>query len=97
MPNLSANGSSNWYRCDNYDGVHIKGANSFGGGTLTLQQRVEGTTYDSLDSAGAAVTYTAAFDDYIRFKPGDVLRVTLSGATSPDLDYIITGAVDIGA
>ena len=76
------------------------GGNDFGSGTVTLQASPDsGTTFfDILDQTGTAITFTA--DGFANFelqgnsdasKVGEqvVIRLALTGSTSPTIKYII--------
>lgn len=71
------------------DSAHFSANDDFGGGTITLQQRVQGVVYTLLDDE-TAITKTAAFDMLVAVRPKDVVRMTLSGSTDPDLKVKIT-------
>lgn len=88
---FTANGSTDWYVMPKQGHVHIAGAGGFGGGTITLQQKINGTTYSVLDGTQTALTFTAAFDEVLYFGAGDRFRITLSGSTTPTLDWKIAG------
>lgn len=63
--------------------VSVKG--DFGGGTLTVYHTINGTNYAWVGGEGS--TFTAA-GEVVLEHAGDTekITVTLSGATSPDLD-----------
>ena len=67
--------------------LHLSG--DFGGGTVQVQFLADGsTTIGSsgwLDINGGA--YTAADDDVINLPNSRTIRLNLTGATSPDIDY----------
>lgn len=93
---FSADGNTDWYLVNSNDDVHIAAVNDFGSGTINLQQRISGTARPvrDRDNADAAITFTDDFDDVYQFKSGDVIRLNLSGSTSPDIDWIISGPVE---
>lgn len=91
---LTTNTNTNWYIVNDNAGVHIGGTGTFGSGTITVQQRIESSPVSAKDDAGSAITYTAAFDNVFDFRSGDVIRLNLAGATSPDIDWIINGSVE---
>ena len=65
-------------------------AGDFGGGTITLQGRLELQTdfVDLKDADGNVVTLTAS--DIVTIKANlSVLRLSLSGSTSPDLVWTV--------
>lgn len=88
---FTADGSTAWQVMPKQGHVHIAGAGSFGGGTITIQQQINGTTYSVLDGSQTALTYTAAFDEVLYFGAGDKFRITLSSSTAPALDWKIAG------
>jgi len=90
---LSANGSTDWFVMTTHGHVHIKCVNDFGGGTVTIQDQVNGTAYSTLDGSGVAIAKTAAFDEALYFGAGDRLRLTLSGATLPTIFWKLTGPI----
>ena len=92
--NLTADGSTVWFRCHTETGVRISAKGDFGGGTITLQNQLNSTTYSLLDESQTALTYTSNFDEFLKLRDGDVFRATLSGATSPDIDWFIGGAAE---
>jgi len=67
-------------------GVAVFG--TFGGGTVTLEVALDGTNYAPLD------TFTAAgFRNYrIAVDSGSKMRASLSGATSPNINALMSGA-----
>lgn len=90
--NLSANGSTQWVQvgvASNRVRVCAKG--TFGGGTITIQQLLNDNVYSYLDSSQVAITYTADFDAVLDLSRGDVIRMSLSGSTSPNIDWMISG------
>lgn len=73
------------------EGVHLALAGDFGGGTVAVQQDVNGTTYPLLDD-GVAIVFTAAADVRLNVHPGDKLRLNMSGSTNPAVDFNFAGA-----
>lgn len=88
---FTADGNTEWQVMTKQGHVHIAGAGTFGGGTITIQQQINGTTYSVLDGSQTALTYTAAFDEVLYFGAGDRFRLNLAGSTSPALDYKFAG------
>ena len=83
---LTDNGSTGLVKAGARGEVFIRGADSFGGGTVTIEILDTDGTYRALiDSAGAAISYTAAFSDVIDIPVDTTIRATLSGATTPNL------------
>lgn len=87
---LEADGSTPWLTVRS-EGAHMSLQGDFGGGTVTVEQRIKGATYDLLDS-GTAITSAVAVDQQLNVRPGDTLRFTLAGATAPSLDWKLAGA-----
>jgi hypothetical protein len=77
--------------------VHVAAANDFGGGTLALEQVINGSIYAVTDSENSDAPYewTSQFDKDVAFRAGDKIRLTLTGASSPSVDWLITGPVKI--
>lgn len=88
---FTADGNTDWYVMPKQGHVHIAGAGTFGSGTITIQQQINGTTYSVLDGTQTALTYTAAFDEVLYFGAGDRFRLNLAGSTTPALDWKISG------
>lgn len=61
---------------------------TFGSGTVTIEIALDGTNYAPLD------TFTAAgFRNYtVHVDNGSKIRATLSGATSPNINALMSGA-----
>lgn len=60
------------------------GGTTFGGGTLTIEVSHDGETYTTAQAITEEGVYTSI--DYVG---GVNLKLTLAGATSPDLDYSV--------
>lgn len=88
---FTANGSSVWLLVKTHP-VHIAINGTFGSGTVAVEQRIQGATSTVIDS-GAAIAITTSDNSSYNFQQGDSIRLTLSGSTSPDLDYKISGVV----
>lgn len=85
---LSANGSSSEAAVVGPTHVHVSG--TWGGGTVVVQRKdADGTWHDIVTAS-----YTADVDKLINFpiNAQNILRCTLSGATSPSLKTIIQGS-----
>lgn len=83
---LTANGSSDTFmiRGTGID-IQLGGANStFGSGTIALEISPDGGTNWITDSE-----YTEAGVHTGSMKQGGLARLTLSGASSPNLDYLV--------
>lgn len=88
--NFTTNEPGPWQTV-NQERVHVAAHNDFGGGSLALEQQINGNTYPVLNE-GVAITLTADADIPVKLVPGDRIRLNLSGSTSPDLDTNIAGA-----
>ena len=88
--NIIANGVSGPFLV-NGDGVHLSLNKTFGGGSVAVEHLIEGSYYPVLNE-GAAIAFTAAADVKINVQSGDTVRLNLTGATAPDLDFRIAGA-----
>ena len=104
--NLTANGNVDvtWKTMredtNNVGSVFITG--TFGGGKATVQASADGgTTFTTLqDTTGADMAYTSAkVANFFLNAGGDpvsgrqvIVRVSLSGSTSPDLDVVVFDA-----
>tara|TARA_R110000868_G_scaffold93927_2_gene259692 strand:- start:12645 stop:12950 length:306 start_codon:yes stop_codon:yes gene_type:complete len=92
---LNANGSTGWLTTTTKEGANtnILLGGAFGGGTLAVEKRVNGTTYPLYDG-GVAITLTAADDNLYNLAPRTQIRLTLSGATAPSIDWEVPGTVE---
>jgi hypothetical protein len=95
--NLTADGSTPWVHNKRADGkhegaasVHVSANGAFGGGTMTIEKRVNGITYPLYDDGTPAVML-APDDLILSLGIGDTIRLTLQGATAPSIDWIIAG------
>jgi hypothetical protein len=88
--NLTADGSTAALQTTGT--VNVAAFGTFGGGTLTIQASYDGgSTYFALtDANGAAGAFTA--DGAYNIEVGEAdIRFTLAGATSPNIDVVVTG------
>jgi len=88
--NLSADGTSAEIVIQHNDGTHFSMAGTWGSGTATLQQNRNGTWGTAYYSGGTAITHSADFNEVLDFRRGDKVRWSLSGSTSPDLNWTIS-------
>ena len=66
--------------------VSLKG--TFGGGTVTLERKTNGTFYPVIDrSTGSPVTSTVNADYALKVGGSAILRLTLTGSTAPAIDW----------
>jgi hypothetical protein len=86
---FSADGSTAWFLVVEHP-VHIAVDGSFGSGTIAVEQRIKNTTSTVRDN-GTEIGITSDDNSSYNFSPGDVIRLTLSGSTSPDIDWKISG------
>lgn len=86
---LSADGSTEWMHVITHP-VHIALDGNFGSGTIAVEQRLGGNTSTVRDN-GTEIAITADDNAMYNFQSGDVIRLTLSGSTSPDLDWKVSG------
>ena len=69
--------------------VFISGTGTFGTGTLTLEYRLENNTFVAVDATIVCTLTAAGSLLSADFPPAITLRLTLSGATAPSLNYIL--------
>jgi hypothetical protein len=85
--NFSADGSSDWFAMPT-EGSAISVNGTFGGGTVTLEQVIKGVTYP-VKSDATDITMTA--DDSAYYDIGGMtVRLTLAGATAPNINWEIS-------
>ena len=90
---LTEDGSTPWHSVFQ-DDVHISVNSDFGSGTVAVEKLVEGNALPVF-SAGVAITFTADDDSAYAFALGDKIRIKLSGSTSPNMIWSITGEASI--
>jgi hypothetical protein len=88
---FTADGNTSWFLVQDNNGIHVAGKGTFGAGTVKVQQTINGNTYTLLDDLSAEISHTANFDRTIGVRTGDIIRLNLSGATAPAIDWMITG------
>lgn len=86
---LTEDGATRWLVVGE-SAAHIALSGNFGGGTVALEQRIDGVAVAVL-SEGVAVTFTTATDVSARMSEGDVVRLVLSSSTAPALLYSVGG------
>lgn len=70
--------------------VAISVVGTWGNGTITIEAAVDGTNYAPIARAdGTDLEFSADFADGVLPPPGVPIRLTLTGATGPDLDWAI--------
>lgn len=87
---ISADGAQAWQIVSG-EAVHIAVAGTFGGGTISLEQDINGSAYPVLNE-GVAITFTADEDVRLNTVSGDKIRLNMAGATTPAVDFNIAGA-----
>lgn len=82
--NFTANGQSQTFSASGYLTIHQSG--TYGGGTVTLQLLIPGTTtYESLPDTAKSLN-----DDQQVFMNGrNGYRLLMSGATAPDVTVVV--------
>ena len=70
------------------NGCHVSLNDSFGGGTAAIEKRLEGDWVPFYQS-GVAESFTAPDDAYYDIGAGTVIRINLSGSTSPNLRFFM--------
>jgi len=86
---LTANGDTASIRVSGK--ITIRAVGTFGSGTIAVQRRINNVwATTSRDSAGNPATYTSNFDFSIAEAKADAeYRLSLSGATSPNIQFFI--------
>ena len=88
---LLDNGSTQWVLIRRDGGVHVSVDGDFGGGTVGIEKTILGVAYP-LNEDGVPITFTSGDDSSYNLQPSDKIRLTLTGATSPDISWSITGS-----
>ena len=88
---ITVDGSTSWFQLEDVGNIHIAVKGTWGGGSLTIEQRINGSAYAIQNSADVVITHTANFNRHVSFEKHDTFRLTLTGATNPSLDYSIAG------
>jgi len=89
--NIAADGSTGWVQMEDTGGVHIAVKGTWGGGRLTIEQKINSVAYGIQSSDNVVIVHLANFNRHVNFEKHDIFRLTLTGSTSPDLDYSIAG------
>lgn len=71
-------------------GVHISLAGDFGGGTVAVEQDVNGAWFPLLNE-GTAVEFTGNSDVLANLRLGDRIRLNMTGSTAPDVNFKLAG------
>ncbi len=73
------------------NGVHVGFGGDFGGGAVAVKKVIGGTPHPLYDG-GVAISYSSVDDDNLLLVRGDFIQLEMSGASSPELDWTVTGA-----
>lgn len=85
--NIDANESTASFTLRAGRAIHAYG--NFGGGTLVLQIKIAGAWYTLRDEASAAEFSATDDASFLCHGGNQECRLTLSGATSPDIDWVV--------
>lgn len=83
--------STGWMQIEDDGGIHIAVKGLWNGGTLTIEQRINGTAYAIQSSDDSVIAHTSNFNRHVRFEKHDTFRLTLISSINPSLDYSISG------
>lgn len=86
---ITGNGASEWVVITS-ESVHVALSGDFGGGTVTVEQEVNGVVSDLLDSQ-VAITSTANDDYRLNLGIGDKIRLNMAGSATPSVNWSIGG------
>lgn len=89
--NFSSDGSTPWVKINGSGGFVISAHGTFGDGTISAEHKVNGNTYPMCDNIGVAFKWNYPFDFTSFAGQGLEVRLTLSGSTSPNIDWQISG------
>ena len=90
---FTGDGSTGWLQVEDVGGVHISVKGTWGGGSLAIEQRVNGNVYTIQTSDDSLVVHTNNFNRHVSFEKHDIFRLTLSSSITPTIDYSIAGRV----
>ena len=86
-----ANGSTNDFIVGGgSSNIHISVQGTFGSGTVAIEKLIAGEVFPLRDG-GTAIVHTVADDSTYLIKKGEVIRLTLTGATTPSITWSVTG------
>ena len=88
---LTENGSTQWILIGAHGGVHVSVDGDFGGGLVSLEKKVLGKDYP-LNEDGTPITFASSDDSSYNLQSSDQIRLTLTGATAPNVIWSVTGA-----
>lgn len=84
--NITADGDTEEFRL--LGETKLKGFGGFGGGTVTLLEKIEGVFEDVV-----GLSETAAFDEVLTVVENGVYKMNVSGSTTPTLTLVVTGPI----
>lgn len=87
---ITENGSGDWLVVSGRS-VHLALSGDFGGGTIAIEQRIQGQAV-SLTDSGSPISADSSVDVLINLRWGDVVRLVMSDATSPNVLWSLTDA-----
>lgn len=90
---FTEDGSTDWIQVEDVGGVHIASKGTFGSGTIQIEQQINGTAYPVQSPDDMVISHTANFNRHVSFEKHDKFRLTLSGSTTPSIDYSISGRI----
>lgn len=90
---LTVDASTEWMQVEDVGGVHIAVKGTWGSGALTIEQRINSTAYAIQAEDDVVIVHSANFNRHVNFEKHDTFRLTLVGATSPTLDYSVSGRI----
>lgn len=85
---LTANGSTGWVKIIEGGDIYISVNGTFGGGSVAVEKRINDTAYP-VRSSGSPIAHAADDDSVYGLVAGSTIRLTLTGATSPSIDWAI--------
>lgn len=88
---FSADGSTDWFQLEDVGGVHIAVKGTWGGGTLTIEQRINSTAYPIQGPDDDIISHINNFNRHVTFEKHDTFRLTIAGSTTPALNYSVAG------
>lgn len=84
--NITADGDTEEFRL--LGSTKLKGFGGFGGGTVTILERIEGSF-----QAVAGLSETSAFDEIIDTIENGVFKFNVTGSTTPTLTLVAIGPI----
>jgi hypothetical protein len=88
---LTEDGNTGWIQLEDGGGVHIAVKGAWGGGTIKIEQRINNTAYQIQAVDDSLIQHINNFNRHVSFEKHDTFRLTLTGSTSPTLNYSISG------